>query len=45
MQKKRPAAAASEGPTGKSRGLVKNPELLHGGREVLGGAPSTGHRS
>ncbi|MBN3458253.1 hypothetical protein JNN96_29870 [Mycobacterium sp. DSM 3803] len=31
--------------TGKSRGLVKNPELLYGGREVLGGAPSTGRRS
>lgn len=30
--------------TGKSRGLVKNPELLYGGREVLGGAPSTGRR-
>lgn len=29
----------------KSRGLVKNPELLYGGREVLGGAPSTGRRS
>lgn len=28
-------------PTGKSRGLVQNPGLTYGGREVLGGAPSS----
>lgn len=45
IQKKALRPPQQKGPTGKSRGLVKNPELLYGGREVLGGAPSTGRRS
>lgn len=37
------AAASRAGKrTGQARGLVQNPALLYGGREVLGGAPSTG---
>lgn len=45
MQKKALRPPRQKGPTGKSRGLVRNPDLLYGGREVLGGAPSTGRRS
>ncbi|SRX96065.1 hypothetical protein MSP7336_04340 [Mycobacterium shimoidei] len=44
IQKKALRPPQQKKATGKSRGLVKNPELLYGGREVLGGAPSTGRR-
>lgn len=44
IQKKALRPPQQKRATGKSRGLVKNPELLYGGREVLGGAPSTGRR-
>ncbi|BBX06756.1 hypothetical protein [Mycolicibacterium aichiense] len=44
IQKNALRPAQQKGPRGKARGLVQNPELLYGGREVLGGAPSTGRR-
>jgi hypothetical protein len=44
IQKKALRPPQQKKATGKSRGLVKNPEMLYGGREVLGGAPSTGRR-
>lgn len=44
IQKKALRPPQQQRRTGKSPGLVQNPELLYGGREVLGGAPSTGRR-
>lgn len=45
IQKRALRPAPQKGPTGKSRGLVKNPELLYGGHEVLGGGTVDGTRA